>query len=73
MDELRTAGCSDPETAAGAVFPNCPNKLFQYHHQALNYYASFAPGTAARRQHLRDEQEFEDLAAARGATAGSSR
>jgi acid phosphatase len=56
--------CSDPDTAAKAVFPNCPNKLFQYHHQALNYYASFAPGTAARRQHLRDEQEFEDLAAA---------
>ena len=55
--------CTDPETAAGAVFPNCPNKLFQYHHQALNYYASFAPGTAARRRHLRDEQEFEDLAA----------
>jgi acid phosphatase len=57
------ATCSDPETATGAAFPNCPNKLFQYHHQALNYYASFAPGTAARRQHLRDEQEFEDLAA----------
>jgi acid phosphatase len=59
-----TAGtCGDPETAANATFPNCPNKLFQYHHQALNYYASFAPGTAARQQHLRDEQEFEDLAA----------
>jgi acid phosphatase len=57
------SACSDPDTAAKAVFPNCPNKLFQYHHQALNYYASFAPGTAARRQHLRDEQEFEDLAA----------
>jgi acid phosphatase len=56
--------CSDPDTAANAVFPNCPNKLFQYHHQALNYYASFAPGTAARAQHLRDEEEFEDLAAA---------
>jgi acid phosphatase len=54
--------CSDPETATGAVFPNCPNKLFQYHHQALNYYASFAPGTAARQRHLRDEEEFEALA-----------
>ncbi|NYH15473.1 acid phosphatase [Paraburkholderia bryophila] len=27
---------------------------FQYHHQPFNYFASFAPGTAARRQHLRD-------------------
>ena len=55
--------CTDPETAANAVFPNCPNKLFQYHHQPLNYYASFAPGTSARRRHLRDEEEFEGLAA----------
>jgi len=56
--------CSDPETATGAVFPNCPNKLFQYHHQPLNYYAAYAPGTAARAQHLRDEAEFEGLAGA---------
>jgi acid phosphatase len=56
--------CSDPETATGAVYPNCPNKLFQYHHQPLNYYASFAPGTDARRRHLRDEAEFEALAGA---------
>ena len=45
------------------MYPNCPNKLFQYHHQALNYYESFAPGTDARRRHLRDEAEFEALAA----------
>jgi phospholipase C len=50
--------CSDPNTAANAVFPNCPDKLFQYHHQAFNYYASLAPGTAARAAHLRDEKEF---------------
>jgi phospholipase C len=56
--------CSDTATAAGAVFPNCPDKLFQYHHQPLNYFASLAPGTAARTAHLRDEQEF--LARARG-------
>ena len=54
--------CSDPETAANAEYPNCPNKLFQYHHQPLNYYESFAPGTPARTQHLRDEDEFEMLA-----------
>jgi acid phosphatase len=54
-----TAGtCTDPETAAGAVYPNCPNALFQYHHQPFNYYANYAPGTAARAAHLRDEAEF---------------
>ncbi|WP_130619076.1 acid phosphatase [Dyella amyloliquefaciens] len=33
-------------------FPQRPN--FQYHHQPLNYFKSFAPGTEARAQHLRD-------------------
>jgi phospholipase C len=56
--------CSDPNAATGATFPNCPDKLFQYHHQPLNYYASFAPGTAMRRDHLRDEDEFESAATA---------
>jgi acid phosphatase len=54
--------CTNPNTASGATYPNCPDKLFQYHHQALNYFASFAPGTAARAQHLRDEAEFQSLA-----------
>jgi acid phosphatase len=54
--------CSDPNTMTGATFPNCPDKLFQFHHQPLNYFASFAPGTAARAAHLRDEAEFEALA-----------
>jgi phospholipase C len=58
--------CSDPDTATGAVFPNCPDKLFQYHHQAFNYYASFAPGTTARPAHLRDEDEFLKLARSSG-------
>ncbi|MBI3686988.1 MAG: acid phosphatase [Actinobacteria bacterium] len=54
-----TAGvCADPQTATGAVWPNCPNATFQYHHQAFNYFASYAPGTAARAAHLRDEVEF---------------
>ena len=44
------------------MFPNCPDKLFQFHHQPFNYFASFAPGTAARAAHLRDEAEFEALA-----------
>ncbi|HEX7300299.1 MAG TPA: acid phosphatase [Solirubrobacteraceae bacterium] len=50
--------CTDPDAATGATFPNCPDKLFQYHHQPFNYFASFAPGTAARAAHLRDEAEF---------------
>ena len=33
-------------------FPEVPN--FQAHHQPFNYFRQFAPGTAARAQHLRD-------------------
>jgi acid phosphatase len=31
---------------------------FQPHHQPLNYYARFAPGTAERAKHLRDGDDF---------------
>jgi phospholipase C len=31
-----------------------PVPNFQYHHQPFNYYAAYAPGTAARAEHLRD-------------------
>jgi len=31
-----------------------PVPNFQYHHQPFNYYANYAPGTAARTEHLRD-------------------
>ena len=54
--------CSDPAALATAVFPNCPDKLFQFHHQPFNYYANFAPGTSARAAHLQDEQQFLNLA-----------
>ncbi|HEX5901488.1 MAG TPA: alkaline phosphatase family protein, partial [Solirubrobacteraceae bacterium] len=54
--------CPDAAAFATATWPNCPDKLFQFHHQALNYFKSFAPGTAARAAHLRDEAEFEALA-----------
>ena len=50
--------CTDPNTAANAVWPNCPNGSFQYHHQPFNYYANYAPGTAARAAHLQDEVNF---------------
>jgi phospholipase C len=39
--------------AGGADSPN-----FQPHHQPFNYFATYAPGTAARAQHLRDGADF---------------
>ena len=53
--------CTDPDSFPNPAWPYCPNKVFQFHHQPLNYYASFAPGTPGR-THLRDEQEFLQLA-----------
>lgn len=58
--------CLDPNVTAAAVYPNCPDKLFQYHHQAFNYFASFAPSTAQRADHLKDEAAF--IAAANAGT-----
>jgi len=59
-------GCSDPNANVSAVYPNCPDKLFQFHHQPFNYFASFAPGTAQRADHLKDEASF--IAAANAGT-----
>jgi phospholipase C len=56
--------CPDPAALPKAQWPNCPDKLFQFHHQPFNYFAAYAPGTTARARHLRDEQEFLDQAAA---------
>ena len=42
--------CPDPAAFATATWPNCPDKLFQFHHQPLNYFASFAPGTRRARR-----------------------
>ena len=53
--------CADPNSSANPAYPFCPNKTFQFHHQPFNYFAAYAPGTAGR-THLRDEQEFIDLA-----------
>jgi phospholipase C len=50
--------CTDPNHNTKDVYPYCADALFQFHHQPFNYYASFAPGTAARTAHLRDETEF---------------
>ena len=42
----------------GAVFPNCPDTLFQFHHQPFGYFANYADGTQGRVDHLKDEQQF---------------
>jgi phospholipase C len=53
--------CADPESKPNPTWPNCPNKVFQFHHQPFNYYAKYAPGTAGR-SHLQDEAVFAQLA-----------
>jgi acid phosphatase len=60
-------GCLDPYVDPGVShWPECPDNLFQYHHQPFNYYADFSTQTAAglanRAAHLQDEQEFFNLA-----------
>jgi acid phosphatase len=34
--------------------PDLPSVVFQFHHQPFNYFADMAPGTEARKAHLRD-------------------
>ncbi len=43
-----------------------PGPLFQYHHQAFNYFANVGGNPAARAQHLKDEGDF--LTALQGGT-----
>ena len=49
--------CAAP-TPATAVFPYCPDPLFQFHHQPFGYYANYAAGTPGRAAHLADEAAF---------------
>jgi phospholipase C len=74
-------GCSDPYVdpnsrngVPAAHWPRCPDNLFQYHHQPFNYFAAFSTETAAgqanRAAHLKDEQEFIQLANSSGNGAG---
>ena len=51
-------GCTDPQAMPKAAWPNCPDQLFQFHHQPFAYFKAYAPGTDARKMHLRDEAEF---------------
>lgn len=49
------------ETVIDGVL-RCPDKSFQYHHQAFDYFERYGPGTDGRKNHLRDEEEFFDAA-----------
>ncbi len=42
------------------------NELFQYHHQPFAYFANYADGTAAKKEHLKDEKVFEAAVAGTG-------
>jgi phospholipase C len=50
-----------PAANTNHSYPFCPDGLFMFHHQPLNYYATFAPGTPGR-THLQDQLNFEQLA-----------
>jgi phospholipase C len=59
--------CTDPHVStADRQYPYCPDSSFQFHHQPFNYFSRYAPGTADRAAHLRDEVEF--IAAAQAGT-----
>ncbi len=34
------------------------NRMFQFHHQPFAYFANYADGTAAKKEHLKDEKDF---------------
>jgi phospholipase C len=60
-DPTKPNTCADPNSKPNPAYPYCPNKVFQYHHQAFNYFANYAPD-APGRAHLQDEQAFVNLA-----------
>jgi phospholipase C len=54
--------CADPQASAAAVYPNCPDTRFQFHHQPFSYFAAFGDDTAEHRAnraaHVKDEADF---------------
>jgi acid phosphatase len=58
-DQALADGRRDPKETRAIIYnrsAGSPN--FQPHHQPLNYFARFAPGTPDRAQHLKDGEEF---------------
>ena len=58
-DAALADGRQDPKVKRSVIYTRtATSPIFQPHHQAFNYYARFAPGTADRAQHLKDEKEL---------------
>ena len=52
-------GRQDPRAKRGVIYNLDPARPgFVPHHQPFNYFARFAPGSAARARHLRDGEDF---------------
>ncbi len=52
-------GRQEPTAKRQVIYnPNPSGPMFQPHHQPFNYFANYAPGTAARAAHLKDGDEF---------------
>jgi phospholipase C len=52
-------GMQPPDAKRQVIYQRADDSLnFQPHHQPFNYFAHFAPGTAARAAHLKDGDDF---------------
>jgi acid phosphatase len=52
-------GRRDPKEKRNVIYRNeIGSPIFQPHHQPLNYYARFVPGSADRSRHLKDGDDF---------------
>jgi phospholipase C len=58
-DAALADGKQDPKAKRQVIYNReAGSPIFQPHHQPLNYYARFAPGSRDRAEHLKDEQEM---------------
>jgi phospholipase C len=58
-DAALADGRQDPAVKRSVIYAGgAGSPIFQPHHQPLNYYARFVPGSADRAQHLKDEKEL---------------
>ncbi len=61
FDAALADGMQDPSVKRRIIYVRDPGTpMFQPHHQPFNYFANYAPGTAARKEHLRDGSDFID-------------
>ncbi len=67
-DRLSAKGVSWAWYAGGwdSAMAGRPAQTFEFHHQPFVYFANYADGTPAKKEHLKDETEFM-VAAAKGA------